>query len=163
MVVWPTDEDPTSRDSSNHPTVLESKDSGVERHGEKSQKMTQVAVKELNASEPSMRCRKETMIRKLGWPLGPEDKCVDCQTGRSCPHRIRHRDGRTFMEALSWNRRSHRICKTGRHKWSPHEAERRDGSDGGRWSRSSVEGSVMDLERRAPRSGEHWLGNSLRG
>ena len=68
MVVWPTDEDPTSRDSSNRPTVLKSKGFGVERHGEKSQKMTQVPVKELNASEPSMRCRKETMIRKLGCP-----------------------------------------------------------------------------------------------
>lgn len=102
---------------------------------------------------------KKITIRKRGWPLEPVDKCVGIELGMKRPHRIRHRDGRTFEEASVWNRRSRCAIRTGRLKWWTHEAERRDARIGGRWGRSSVEGSVMGLERRASRSGERWLGN----
>ena len=35
----------------------------------------QVTSKELNASEPPMRCRKKVVIRKHRGPLDPLDKC----------------------------------------------------------------------------------------
>lgn len=162
MVEWPTDEDSTSGDSSNRPPVLESNDSGAERKREKRQKMSQVTLKELNESEPPMRCRKKVEIRKPVSLLGRGDKCVDCQTGRVA------RTG-SGIEAAGPSRR---LCHgtgeatdpglTGRRKWSPHEAERRDGFGGGRWIRSSDEGPVMGLERRGPRSGERRRDNFCR-
>lgn len=103
---------------------------------------------------------KKIEIRKRGWPLGPADKCEDCQSGICCcPHRIRHRDGRTFEEASAWNRRSRYAMSTERHKWRTHEAERREARIGGRWGRSSDERPAMGLERRASRSGELRAGN----
>jgi len=162
MVEWPTDEDSTSGDSSNRPPVLESNDSGAERKREKRQKMSQVTLKELNESEPPMRCRKKVEIRKPVLPLDRGDKCVDCQTGRVA------RTG-SGIEAAGPTRR---LCHgteeatdpglTGRRKWSPHEAERRDGFGGGRWIRSSDEGPVMGLERRGPRSGKRRRDNFCR-
>lgn len=162
MVVWPTDEDSTSGDSSNRPPVLESNASGAERKREKRQKMSQVPLKELNESEPPMRCRKKVEIRKPVLPLDRGDKCADCQTGRVArtgsgikaagpSRRLWHGTGETTYLGL-----------TGRRKWSSHEAERRDGVGGGRWICSSGEGSVMGLERRGPRSGERRRDNLCR-
>lgn len=162
MVEWPTDEGSTSGDSSNRPPVPESNDPGAEREREKRQRMSQVALKELNESEPPMRCRKKVEIRKPVLPLDRGDKCADCQTGRVA------RTG-SGIEAAGPSRR---LCHgtgeatdpglTGRHKWSPYEAERRDGFGGGRWIRSSVEGPVMGLERRGPRSCERRRDNFCR-
>ena len=162
MVVWPTDEDSTSGDSSNRPPVLESNASGAERKREKRQKMSQVPLKELNESEPPMRCRKKVEIRKPVLPLDRGDKCDKCMTGRAVrtgsgikaagpSRRLWHGTGEATNPGL-----------TGRRKWSSHEAERRDGVGGGRWICSSGEGSVMGLERRGPRSGERRRDNFCR-
>lgn len=124
--------------------------------------MSQVPLKELNESEPPMRCRKKVEIRKPAGPLDRGDKCADCQTGRVArtgsgieaagpSRRLCHGTGETTDPGL-----------TGRRKWSTHEAERRDGVGGGRWIRSSVEGPVTGLERRGPRSGERRRDNFCR-
>jgi ribosomal protein L37AE/L43A len=128
----------------------------------KAARMSQVPCKELNGSEPPMRCRKKVEIRKPVLPLDRGDKCADCQTGRVA------RTGSGIKAAGPCRRLWHGTGEatesglTGRLKWSPHEAERREGFGGGRWIRSSEEGSVMGLERRGPRSGERWRDNFCR-
>ena len=162
MVVWPTDEDSTSGDSSNRPPVLESNASGAERKREKRQKMSQVPLKELNESEPPMRCRKKVEIRKPVLPLDRGDKCADCQTGRVA------RTGSGIKAAGPSRRLWHGTSdpmdpiSTREHKWSSHEAERGGTVHGVRWICSSGEGSVMGLERRGPRSGERRRDNFCR-
>jgi len=57
----------------------------------------------------------------------------------------------TIADRSLWPAPSGRFLRVlQRHKWSPHEAERRDASNGGGWGRSSAEGTVMVLERRTP-------------
>ena len=73
-------------------------------------------------------------------------------TGHGCPSRIRHIGGKTFDEAYPRNRRSHPMLRIEKHKQAPCEAESRDASGDGGWTRSSDEEAVMALERRGPRS-----------
>jgi len=75
-----------------------------------------------------MRCRKKVVIRKPALPLDRGDQCVDCQTGivartesgieaAGPSRRLCHGTGEATVSGM-----------TGRHKWSPHEAERRNGT-----------------------------------
>ena len=54
----------------------------------------------------------------------------------------------TFIQAHLRNRRSQMLMERERHKWKPHKADNTEAVSGGGLTRSSVEASVMGVERK---------------
>ncbi len=66
-----------------------------------------------------------------------------------CPSGVRHKSGVTLIPALVWNVGTCRPGVKGETQvGGPHESESTDTGHGGGLTRSSVEVSVMEMERR---------------
>ena len=107
----------------------------------------QVRVKETNASEPQMTCRKEYKLTSK-----PERVIAPGQGwGRPvyCPVGVRHESGVTLIQALVRNSGTCRPdVKGDAQVESLHKGQRTDAGHRGGVARSRVEGSVMGLDRR---------------
>lgn len=133
-------------EASNHPLLPYSRDVVVSELGKGRARPCQVRVVESNASEPLMKCRKRRNEVKTG-----RESLTRDQSGR----RLLTAQTASGIEAA--RTRFRLLCGTWEpvtpmlrepHKWTSHEclstnAGYRDGA-----TRSSVEGSVMELERR---------------
>ena len=86
--------------------------------------------------------------RRQNWELSvPQDKLVG--EPADCPSGVRHKSGVTLIQALVWNVGTCRPDVKGEAQMSgPHKGESTDAGHRGGLTRSSVEVSVMEMERR---------------
>ena len=133
-------------EASNHPLLLPLREVVVSESGKGREKPCQVRTVESNASEPLMTCRKRRDDVKTGGVSLTRD-----QSGRN----LSTAQVASGMKAARM--RSRLLCGTWepvtpmpreKRKWKPHKRESTDAGYRDGATRSSEEGSVMELERR---------------
>ena len=109
-------------------------------------KLCQLSAKEMNKSEPLMKCRNRiddvktrTFLLGLGITQGKPNYCLSG---------IRHRGGMNFARAFIWNIGTCRSNDKGESQVLKHKRKSTNVEHGGGITRSSDEVSVMEMERR---------------
>ena len=112
-------------------------------------------------NEPLMKCRKRTDDIKTGGKSLTRDK----NRGhlKCCLFGIRHVGGVNLIQAFVWNVGTCRLDEKGEAQEPKLKCESTDAGHGDGASRSSDEGSVMELERRACAISSEEIGQPVRG
>jgi hypothetical protein len=130
----------------NHRMLLWSNGRGGERYGKGRARLCQVRAEETNVSEPLMSCRKRRNdVKTRGVSLTWDEVWALPVYG---PCGIRHESGVTSVQALVWNVGTCVSMLRKQLKWKPHQSLSTDAKHRDGVARSSVEGSVMEPERR---------------